>query len=89
MNIAFLTIGTIRSYCRGMSDFPIIDKLGGRDAVFPHLQSKGLIKTPDAMRMWVARGVIPGDAVREIVALAGKKRVRVTADDLRLPEEAA
>lgn len=66
-----------------MVEFPIIEKLGGRDAVFAHLRDKGLVETPHAIRMWASksRGVIPGDAARELMRWADERAIRYSADD--------
>ncbi len=71
-----------------MSDFPIIDKLGGRQAVFEYLrkQAPDEIKTVDALRMWSSRGQIPGWAQPLLMAAADDARIRYTAADFQLPE---
>ena len=65
-----------------MMDFPIIEKLGGRVAVFDALHSRnGHPATVDALRMWRARGQIPGDATRDLMALAEELGIRYSASD--------
>jgi hypothetical protein len=74
-----------------MAQFPIIAKLGGRDAVFGRLSEKGLVKTHHAMRMWGSRGrgVIPGDCARELMRMADEKGVAYTAADFEQAEDEA
>lgn len=66
-----------------MSTFPIVEKLGGLDCVYAHLKAKGLLKTRDAIRMWGSpnRGVIPGDAARELMRLADAEGIGYAAED--------
>lgn len=73
-----------------MVEFPIIEKLGGREAVFAHLRERGLVETPHAIRMWGSktRGVIPGDAARELMRWADERRIRYSAEDFE-PRAAA
>lgn len=77
----------ISFYIDRMAEFPIIGNLGGRDAVFTHLAAKGLVKTPHAIRMWGSadRGVIPGDAARELMRWAEERGIPYTAADFELP----
>lgn len=74
-----------------MADFPIIAKLGGAQAVFDRLKERKLVRTMDALRMWraPARGVIPGDAARELMRWADEQGVPYTAADFALSDEAA
>lgn len=72
-----------------MRDFPIIGKLGGRDAVFRRLQSRGgQPKTVDTLRMWRARGRIPGEFVQALMTFAEEDGVTYQASDFALPAEA-
>lgn len=66
--------------------FPIIEKLGGEAAVFEHLRDCGLVRTKDALRMWRAaeRGVIPGDAARELMRWAEERVIEYAASDFDL-----
>ena len=70
-----------------MAEFPIIEKLGGRDAVFTKLQAdvSGKQTTADALRMWTARRAIPGDAVVRLMKIAESDGVEYTAQDFILP----
>ena len=71
-----------------MRDFPIITKLGGRDAVFEYLRDKGLVQTKRAIGMWSAdgRGTIPGDSARELLLWAEARNIPHEASDLVLGE---
>jgi hypothetical protein len=71
-----------------MSEFPIIHKLGGRDAAVTALREQGLRRGLDALRMWVARGGIPGDAQRALMRAAERRGIAYTAADFEVPEEA-
>ena len=68
-----------------MSEFPIITKLGGREVVFEKLRAGGGPTTKDAIRMWSARGTIPGDACRELMALVDADDIEYSAADFQLP----
>ena len=73
-----------------MRDFPIIEKLGGRETVFRQLQSRGgRPQTVDTLRMWCARGQIPGDFSRALMTLAEETGVTYEASDFALPRDAA
>lgn len=74
-----------------MAYFPIINKLGGREAVFERLSGKGLVRTRDAMRMWGSRnrGVIPGDCARELMRMADEQGIAYTAADFEQAEDDA
>jgi hypothetical protein len=74
-----------------MSTFPIIEKLGGRRAVAALIVRDGRPLSPDALRMWAARGRIPGYAIQEMLTLAEQRGIRVTAEDFQAvtPQEAA
>jgi hypothetical protein len=74
-----------------MAEFPIIEKLGGRDKVFERLRELGLAKTPRAIGMWSApdRGVIPGDAARELMRWADELKIDYSVRDFELPPEVA
>lgn len=73
-----------------MATFPIIEKLGGRAAMPKVLRRQGLRpKTVDAVRMWVARGQIPGEAQRALMREADNRSIPYTADDFELIEKAA
>jgi RHH-type transcriptional regulator, rel operon repressor / antitoxin RelB len=60
--------------------FPIIEKLGGRDAVAKLLAGK--VKA-NAVRMWHARGRIPSDAQLVLMEAADRRSIRYTASDFR------
>ena len=68
-----------------MTDFPIINKLGGRNAAFVKLGEAGDKRdTVGALRMWVSRGVIPGDAVVTLMEIAEAEDVSFASDDFRV-----
>lgn len=73
-----------------MTQFGIIEKLGGRLAVYTHLRARGLVGTKSAVNMWHARdrGVIPGDAARELMRLAEERGISYTAGDFELRADA-
>jgi hypothetical protein len=66
------------------SDFPIIGKLGGRETVTGKLRKRGHKIGRDALRMWTARGSIPGDATRLLMQIADDERVPYSAADFDL-----
>jgi len=67
-------------------EFPIVSKLGGRERVFNRLVAAGLrIRTVHAMRMWVRRGSIPGDAQNLMMQIAETDGVEYKASDFILP----
>jgi len=69
--------------------FPIVQKLGGRQAVFERLQKAGRkIETVHAIRMWIARGKIPGDAQRLLMAECEQAEIPYSAADFLLTEVA-
>lgn len=74
-----------------MAEFPIVNKLGGREAVFARLRDKGLVATLDALRMWAnpKRAVIPGDAARELMLWADEREISYSAADFQLNDESA
>jgi predicted DNA-binding protein len=61
-------------------EFPIIEKLGGREAVAKLLAGK--VKA-DAVRMWHARGRIPSAAQLALMEAADRRSIRYTATDFR------
>ena len=61
-------------------EFPIVEKLGGREAVAKLLAGK--VK-PNAVRMWHARGRIPSDAQLVLMEAADRESIRYTATDFR------
>lgn len=73
----------------GMGPFPIIAKLGGRDAVFAKLQALGFRGTIHALRMWGVRRSIPGDAMVLLLRIAEDASVETCADDFLAIAEAA
>lgn len=62
-------------------EFPIITRLGGRDAVSDLLANR--IK-PNAVRMWHVRGRIPSDMQLLLMAEAERRGFPYTSDDFRL-----
>lgn len=70
-----------------MKEFPIIDKLGGREAVYEHLRQTCGIKTRDALRMWRARGRIPSKPLHALIDLAADRGIGFVPADLRLGEQ--
>jgi len=65
-------------------EFPIIVKLGGRDAVFAELKEMKVVTTPDALRMAVTRRTMSGDLTRALMALADAKSLRYDASDFEV-----
>lgn len=68
--------------------FPIINRLGGRYAVASILRAHGVKASTDGVRMWSAanRGVIPGDATRELMQEAERLGLRYDAKDFYVVE---
>lgn len=67
--------------------FPIIERLGGREAALTKLKAAGhKIETVHAIRMWIARGSIPGDAQRLLMAECDRDGLTYTAADFELAE---
>lgn len=64
-----------------MNTFPIISKLGGREATFLKLQSLGFEKGVDALRMWHSRRRIPGDAITLLMKAADDEGLEYSAAD--------
>jgi len=73
------------------SKFPIINKLGGVDAVRDALELRRHVVSEKAIRMWHApgRGTIPGWAQPELMAIAELRRVPYSATDFMMLPEAA
>ncbi len=69
-----------------MAEFPIVTKLGGRDAVLAKLRAAGWERGRDAIRMWAApkRARIPGSAVIILLGLAKDEGIAVEPCDLKL-----
>lgn len=67
-----------------MKTFPIIEKLGGRKAV-AEIVSGGHCRpvSADAVRMWSARGRIPGYAIRLMMEHAERRKIAIAASDLQ------
>lgn len=79
-------------HCPAMADareFPIIEKLGGRTAVFELLRDRGIIETEAALRMQTTRGSMSADTLRALMAYAEERGVAYFASDFVLPAEAA
>lgn len=72
-----------------MSTFRIIEKLGGRETAFLKIKARGFGKSLDALRMWVVRRRIPGDAITLLMAAADDESVAYDASDFHLSEEEA
>lgn len=66
-----------------MLTYPIIEKLGGRQAVAGLVRRRSGGVTVDTVRMWIARDSIPGYALRQMIAAAEGRGIRVDASDLR------
>lgn len=64
-----------------MSTFPIVAKLGGRDAVVTALPELDFPVTRDQVRMWEARRRIPGDAQIALMRLAERRRLGFSSSD--------
>lgn len=65
-----------------MSLFPIIDKLGGREAVHEKLAARGFTHSVHALRMWEARKSLPGDAIVLLLKIAEDEEVETISADL-------
>jgi hypothetical protein len=67
-----------------MQEFPIIEKLGGRETAFELLQktAPGKIQTIDAMRMWLVRRSIPSWALVIFLQVAEERSIEYSAADL-------
>lgn len=70
-----------------MNEFPIIEMLGGRDAVFERLKDPCRLKTKDAIRMWAKRGNIPGSAYAALWRLAEEQGIECRPADFELRKE--
>lgn len=70
-------------------EFPIIRRLGGRDASAEKLRQLGHEISRDGLRMWAARGSIPGDATRLLMRIADQERIAYGSADFELEEEPA
>ena len=66
------------------SEFPIVIKLGGRESVTEKLRRRGHELGDDALRMWVTRGRIPGDALPMLMEIAEAERVAYCSQDFVL-----
>ena len=67
--------------------FPIVSKLGGPEAALRKLGSRGhVLRTKDAIRMWLVRGRIPGDAAVALMRIAETENIPYSADDFSLTE---
>lgn len=69
-----------------MADFPIVQKLGGREQVRLALAQRGMDKTRDAIRMWTSRRAIPGKAYNLLHEIAAERGIPITADDFRIDD---
>ncbi len=70
------------------ADFPIIEKLGGREAVVKRLKDAGQRRvTKSAARMWLARGRLPGHISTALMALADAEGVAYTGADFTAPPQ--
>ena len=77
-------------YARRMALFPIIEKLGGRKAVFEQFRASGDGRTTiDAIRMWHQRSAIPGDAIVLLMQIAEREGIAYEADDFVAERAAA
>jgi hypothetical protein len=74
---------------RASQDFPIIEKLGGRETAFELLQkaAPGKIQTIHALRMWLARRSIPGWALVIFLQVAEERSIEYSVADLILAPE--
>lgn len=64
-----------------MSEFPIIQKLGGRKAVFEEIRAPLGLTTLRSMGMWVSRRSIPGEAIVHLMGLADRQGVSYGPED--------
>lgn len=70
-----------------MKNFPIIVALGGDEAALEVLDRRGgKARSVHALRMWRARGGIPGEAQRHLMAEADMRGIRYQAADFVLKE---
>ncbi|PWC57815.1 hypothetical protein TSH7_25035 [Azospirillum sp. TSH7] len=67
-----------------MTTFPIIEKLGGRKAAHEKLRSRGYDHTIHAIRMWEARGSMPGDAVVMLLGIAEDEGTPAQSSDFMI-----
>lgn len=71
-------------------DFPIIEKLGGREAAVAKLRAAGISRaTLDAARMWLARGSMPGWAIKGLMLAAEAEGIGYSSADFTAPASAA
>lgn len=66
------------------ADFPIITKLGGRDAVYEHLRQVAGITTKATIRMWHQRRAIPPRQRLHLMELADSKGLSYVGSDFQL-----
>lgn len=70
--------------------FPIIEKLGGWDAVKPLLDERGILPGEEAQRQWRKRQRrLPRDVVALLGAEAASRGIAFTPEDFELSENAA
>jgi len=67
-----------------MSEFPIIQKLGGREVVFEQLRERCGLQTIHALRMWRQRGQIPGQYMLALLEMAEREGIPYCARDFEL-----
>ena len=71
-----------------MADFKIVERLGGRQAVFDRLKAAGHdLKSTNALRMWLVRGSIPGDAQVLLMRFAAADGLAFGANDFTLLDD--
>jgi len=89
-NILFLHHRNVPFIVGDMNDFPIIEKLGGREAAIRKLQAEGVERvSPHAARMWVARGRLPGHVMQALMTIAERERVVFSSADFALQQVGA
>lgn len=68
-------------------EFPIIEKLGGEDAVLRKLTELTPLNfyTPRVLRMWRLRQRVPGHAIVWLMWLAERENLPVASSDFRYP----
>lgn len=65
------------------SEFPIIDKLGGKKAVLHQLNARGDAIQYRAMQYWFEKGVIPSVRIQSLLTIAEERGITVEISDLR------
>lgn len=72
-----------------MSEFRIINKLGGRKAVYEEIREPLGLTTLRSMGMWVSRRSMPGDAMVALMGFADRMGVSYGPEDFTTIEDDA